>query len=76
MAKKTQEPEVAPKRYSTYKLLRTSITERQICEVIIEGSKVVEVIAHEPDVGSIVIGKFMAKLWQDEEKALAIKEAR
>jgi hypothetical protein len=53
-------------RFKTYRIERTSLTERQLVECDIEGDKVVAVKKHEPDLGRIVVAKFLELLMKAE----------
>lgn len=69
-AKQTQPLSGSPKGPVTkaYRLDRTSLTERQIVEYDIQDGNIVAVKEHEPDLGRIVIGKFIGLLASEEAK--------
>ena len=69
MSKKpTKTEEKAPERYTCYRMLRPSLLERQLVEVVIEGDKIVEVKAGEADLGRIIMSKLINRLMLDEDK--------
>jgi hypothetical protein len=63
--KPSKKPEAQPV-IKTYRLVRTSLTERQIVEFDIQDGVVIATKEHEPDLGRIVLGKFFTILSQGE----------